>query len=99
MQPIPVRVDHPRLHPGVAVEVSGDVLGAAAVPRIRLMFSDGTVAHADILADGSSLTMAVEAHTTSGGTEIPPRTWRVTSIEPAEGITLIRLGGRLPQGP
>ncbi|MEU6481978.1 hypothetical protein ABZ858_34915 [Streptomyces sp. NPDC047017] len=99
---VEAHVGHSHLFPGARVRV--EHLSALRPCALRLCFSDGERAPAEILLSPSGeAVLAVEEYTTGAGTRLPARTWAVREYGPDDGdgdggteAVTLRLGGRLP---
>ncbi|NJQ16860.1 hypothetical protein [Streptomyces bohaiensis] len=93
---------HTHLFPGARVLVAGveDPEAFAADPHpltLALSFTDGVVTEAEfVLDDDAGALLAVPAHTTDAGTDIPDHRWLVPGAAAAGGDVRLTIGRHAP---
>ncbi|MGP3776028.1 hypothetical protein ACTWJ8_34900 [Streptomyces sp. SDT5-1] len=98
------QVDHSHLFPGARVRVEGLEAPSAQLDDPQPLtfvvhFADGEEAAAELLVPGDgdpgSSVLAVEAHTSRAGTELPAQSWMIKEYLLDGGALVLRLGVRL----
>ena len=97
-------VPHSHLFPGARVRIEGfdDPAAQVDIPQphiFALHFADCEEAAAELLVpedgDPGSSVLAVEAHTSRAGTELPAQSWTIKEYLLDGGALVLRLGVRL----
>ncbi|MEV0198959.1 hypothetical protein [Nonomuraea sp. NPDC050691] len=85
-----VKIAHPRLHPGLAMEAPADP------SDFLLLFTDDTEARAQLVRDDTGRpALRVGARMRPDGSVVDEEIWTVRELVRRPGLTVIRLGDAL----
>ncbi len=96
--PVTLHATHTHLFPGARLMGAGGRFPADGGP-VRIVFRDAAEADAELFPGGAGgeLYLAVDAHRTAAGQDIPAKRWRIGRVETdAAGAEAGVVGMRLP---
>jgi hypothetical protein len=91
-----LRATASHLYPGAPLRTADALPGEGETAECLVDFADGTCARGRLAGAPGGLVLALAAHRTARGTDIPAKRWRLAEAGSNAGEALLKVRQRLP---